>query len=62
MQSSGPAGAQAIAEWLVGVPFRPATIAALWWLVGLVVLRMTGRGGPFSGPPRCYPCSWHSLQ
>jgi hypothetical protein len=25
------------------VPFGSATIAALWWLVGLVVLRMTDR-------------------
>jgi hypothetical protein len=41
--SYGPDGAKAIAEWLVWVPFGSATIAALWWLAGLVALRMTGR-------------------
>jgi hypothetical protein len=38
--SYGPDGAKAIAEWLVWMPFGSATIAALWWLVGLVALRM----------------------
>jgi uncharacterized PurR-regulated membrane protein YhhQ (DUF165 family) len=38
--SYGPDGAKTIAEWLVWVPFGSATIAALWWLVGLVALRM----------------------
>ena len=38
--SYGPDGAKAFAEWLVWVPFGAATIAALWWLVGLVALRM----------------------
>jgi hypothetical protein len=41
--SYGLDGAKAIAEWLVWMPFGSATIAALWWLVGLVALRMTGR-------------------
>jgi hypothetical protein len=41
--SYGPDGAKTIAEWLVWIPFGSATIAALWWLVGLVALRMTGR-------------------
>ncbi len=41
--SYGPDGAKTIAEWLVWIPFGFATIAALWWLVGLVALRMTGR-------------------
>ncbi len=41
--SYGPDGAKTIAEWLVWIPFGSATIAALWWLVGLVVLRMAGR-------------------
>jgi hypothetical protein len=41
--SYGPDAAKAIAEWLVWVPFGSATIAALWWLVGLVTFRMTGR-------------------
>ena len=41
--SYGQDGAKAIAEWLVWIPFGSATIAALWWLVGLVALRMTGR-------------------
>src|SRR5213593_2035953 len=41
--SYGPGGAKTIAEWLVWIPFGFATIAALWWLVGLVALRMTGR-------------------
>jgi hypothetical protein len=41
--SYGLDGAKAIAEWFVWIPFGFATIAALWWLVGLVVLRMIGR-------------------
>jgi len=41
--SYGPDGAKTIAEWLVWIPFGAATIAALWWLVGLVALRMAGR-------------------
>ena len=41
--SYGPDGAKTIAEWLVWIPFGSATIAALWWLVGLVALRMAGR-------------------
>jgi hypothetical protein len=34
---------KAIAEWLVWMPFGGATIIALWWLAGLVVLRLAGR-------------------
>jgi len=29
-----------IAEWLVWIPFGGATIVALWWLAGLLVLRL----------------------
>ena len=29
-----------IAEWLVWIPFGGATIVALWWLAGLVALRL----------------------
>ena len=41
--SYGLDGAKAIAEWLVWIPFGSATIVALWWLAGLVALRMVGR-------------------
>jgi hypothetical protein len=34
---------KAIAEWLVWLPFGGATIVALWWLAGLVVLRLARR-------------------
>src|SRR2546422_824263 len=29
-----------IAEWLVWIPFGGATIVALWWLAGLLALRL----------------------
>ncbi len=32
-----------IAEWLVWIPFGGATIVALWWLAGLVALRLVRR-------------------
>jgi hypothetical protein len=32
-----------IAEWLVWIPFGGATILALWWLAGLVALRVIRR-------------------
>lgn len=32
-----------MAEWLVWIPFGGATILALWWLAGLVALRMVRR-------------------
>jgi hypothetical protein len=32
--------AKTIAEWLVWIPFGSATIVALWWLTGLIALRM----------------------
>ena len=32
-----------IAEWLVWIPFGGATIVALWWLAGLLVLRLCRR-------------------
>jgi len=35
--------AKTIAEWLVWIPFGSATIVALWWLTGLLALRMIGR-------------------
>ncbi len=34
---------KAIAEWLVWIPFGGATILALWWLAGLVALRVIRR-------------------
>jgi hypothetical protein len=34
---------KAIAEWLIWIPFGGATIVALWWLAGLVVLRLVRR-------------------
>ena len=34
---------KAIAEWSVWIPFGGATIVALWWLAGLVTLRMLRR-------------------
>ena len=34
---------KAIAEWFVWMPFGGATIVALWWLAGLVVLRLARR-------------------
>lgn len=34
---------KAIVEWLVWIPFGGAAILALWWLAGLVALRMTSR-------------------
>jgi hypothetical protein len=34
---------KAIAEWLVWIPFGGATIAALWWLAGIVALRLVRR-------------------
>ncbi len=36
----GLAQAKLIAEWLVWIPFGGATIVALWWLAGVVVLRL----------------------
>jgi hypothetical protein len=38
--SRGLDGAKAIAEWVVWIPFGSAAIVALWWLTGLVALRM----------------------
>ena len=32
--------AKTIAEWLVWIPFGSATLVALWWLTGLIALRM----------------------
>ena len=32
--------AKAIAEWLVWIPFGGATIVALWWLAGVLALRL----------------------
>jgi len=32
--------AKTIAEWLVWIPFGSATIVALWWLTGLIAVRM----------------------
>lgn len=32
-----------IAEWLVWIPFGGATIVALWWLTGVVALRLVRR-------------------
>jgi len=29
-----------IAEWLVWIPFGGATIVALWWLAGILALRL----------------------
>jgi hypothetical protein len=37
---TGLARAKAIAEWTVWIPFGGATIIALWWLAGAVVLRL----------------------
>src|SRR5436190_17644071 len=34
---------KSIAEWFVWMPFGGATIVALWWLAGLVVLRLARR-------------------
>jgi hypothetical protein len=34
---------KAIAEWLVWIPFGGATIVALWWLTGVVALRLVRR-------------------
>lgn len=34
---------KALAEWLVWIPFGGATILALWWLAGLVALRIVRR-------------------
>jgi hypothetical protein len=34
---------KAIAEWLFWIPFGGATIVALWWLAGVVVLRLVRR-------------------
>ena len=39
----GPERGKAIAEWLVWIPFGGATILALWWLAGLVALRLVRR-------------------
>jgi hypothetical protein len=36
----GLARARLIAEWLVWIPFGGATIVALWWLAGVVALRL----------------------
>jgi hypothetical protein len=36
----GLARAKVIAEWLVWIPFGGTTIVALWWLVGVVALRV----------------------
>ncbi|PYN75510.1 MAG: hypothetical protein DMD96_28100 [Candidatus Rokuibacteriota bacterium] len=38
--SYGLERAKTIAEWLVWIPFGSATIVGLWWLAGLVALRM----------------------
>ena len=38
--SHGLDTAKTLAEWLVWVPFGSAAIAALWWLAGLVALRV----------------------
>jgi hypothetical protein len=38
--SHGLDSAKTIAEWLVWIPFGSAAIVALWWLAGLVALRM----------------------
>ena len=38
--SRGLEPAKSIAEWLVWIPFGSATIVALWWLTGLIALRM----------------------
>jgi len=38
--SYGLERSKTIAEWLVWVPFGTVTIVALWWLVGIVALRM----------------------
>jgi len=34
---------KAIAEWLFWIPFGGATIVALWWLAGVVTLRLVRR-------------------
>ena len=34
---------KSIAEWFVWMPFGGATLVALWWLAGLVVLRLARR-------------------
>lgn len=34
---------KSMAEWLVWIPFGGATILALWWLAGLVAVRMVRR-------------------
>jgi len=34
---------KAIAEWLFWIPFGGATIVALWWLAGVVALRLARR-------------------
>ena len=39
----GIEGGKTIAEWVVWMPFGGAAIVALWWLAGLVALRMAGR-------------------
>jgi len=38
--SYGLERAKTIAEWLVWIPFGSATILALWWLAGLIALRL----------------------
>jgi len=38
--SYGLQRAKTIAEWLVWIPFGSATILALWWLAGLIALRL----------------------
>lgn len=35
--------AKTIAEWAIWIPFGSAAIVALWWLAGLVALRMVQR-------------------
>jgi hypothetical protein len=35
--------AKTLAEWLIWIPFGAAAIVALWWLAGLVALRMIRR-------------------
>jgi hypothetical protein len=35
--------AKTIAEWLVWIPFGSASLVALWWLAGLIALRMVRR-------------------
>ncbi|HYS15975.1 MAG TPA: hypothetical protein VET45_03550 [Candidatus Binatia bacterium] len=41
--SYGLERAKTIAEWLVWIPFGSATILALWWLAGLIALRLIRR-------------------